>query len=194
MHVGILVYENAEVLDFSGPFEVFATAARFDEKFRPSLISEEGGAVKARAGFTVVSQYSIADHPPIDVLLVPGGVHLPQLSRPKVIDWIAEQARSVPIVASVCTGAFLLAKAGLLDGLTVTTHWDDIAGLQEMFPKMKVEADRVYVDNGSRVTSAGISAGIDMSLHLVRRLGGAELAQKTARVMEYNWSADSPSP
>jgi transcriptional regulator GlxA family with amidase domain len=104
-----------------------------------------------------------------------------------VIDWIAARARTAALTASVCTGAFLLARAGLLDGRRVTTHWEDVGDLRRMFPALKVEEGPRWIDEGAIVTSAGISAGIDMSLHLVERRGGEALALRTARQMDYDW-------
>ncbi|MEZ5450709.1 MAG: DJ-1/PfpI family protein [Thiolinea sp.] len=193
-NIGIYLYDQAEVLDFSGPFEVFTTASRVsggENPFQAFLISEHGDEVTARAGYQVRTDCSLQTHPPLDALIVVGGVHTAELGKPAVIDWIAQQAKSVPLVAAVCTGAFLLAKAGLLHGLTVTTHWEDQADLQAMFPDLQVVGDVRWVDAGNRVTSGGISAGIDMSLHLVSRLHSLELAEKTARQMEFAWTRNS---
>jgi transcriptional regulator GlxA family with amidase domain len=122
------------------------------------------------------------------VLIVPGGVVTAELAKPPVAQWIAGMARDCELVASVCTGAFLLAQAGLLDEQEATTHWSDIDDLRSMFPDVRVQPQRRWIDNGRVVTSAGISAGIDMSLHLVERLAGRALALGTARQMEYDWS------
>jgi transcriptional regulator GlxA family with amidase domain len=121
------------------------------------------------------------------VLIIPGGVVTTELSRAEIIDWIARVAASAAVAASVCTGAFLLAQAGLLHGRRATTHWEDIADLRAMFPDILVEAGARWVDPGPVVTSAGISAGLDMSLHLVARLEGVDLAIRTAHQMEYAW-------
>jgi transcriptional regulator GlxA family with amidase domain len=124
----------------------------------------------------------------LDVLIVPGGVVTAELAKPAVARWIAETAPACELVASVCTGAFLLAQAGLLDDQDVTTHWEDIDDLRSMFPRLRVQPQRRWIDNGRIVTSAGISAGIDMSLHLVERLAGRQLALRTARQMDYDWN------
>lgn len=190
MNVGIYIYDHVEVLDFAGPFEVFSTATRISgespDPFTVFLIGETGGTVAARAGFSVNPSYGFADHPKIDVLIVPGGMHMEEQRKPRTIAWIAEQGAKAELVASVCTGAFLLAEAGILTDQEVTTHWDDIAGLRSEFPSLTVHENRRWVDQGNRVTSAGISAGIDMSLHLVGRLHGPELAERTARQMEFD--------
>ncbi|MCI0556704.1 MAG: DJ-1/PfpI family protein, partial [Anaerolineae bacterium] len=122
-------------------------------------------------------------------LVIPGGVVSAQLEIPAVIDWIARNALKATLTASVCTGAFLLAKVGLLNGKTVTTHWEDIQDLRAMFPKVSVVENQRWVDAGQIVTSGGISAGIDMSLYLVARLTDRELAVKTAHQMEFDWQS-----
>jgi transcriptional regulator GlxA family with amidase domain len=190
MNIGIYIYDQAEVLDFSGPFEVFSTASRVcpdGNPFRVFLVGETGRVVTARAGYRVTPAYGFHDHPAIDVLIVPGGVHNEEMHKPNVIQWIAQQAEEAKLVASVCTGAFLLAEARVLRDQNVTTHWGDIKNLGESYPDLTVHESSRWIDEGSVVTSGGISAGIDMSLHLVERLHSSELAQKTARQMEYRW-------
>lgn len=194
-HVAIYLFEDVEVLDFAGPYEVFTTASRVAKRLSPdasppfavSAISRQAGAVRARAGLSMLPEARFGAHAPIDVLIVPGGVVDAELARPEVISWIAETAASTELTASVCTGAFLLAAAGLLDGRRVTTHWEDIPDLRQRFPALTVVENTPWVDEDGIVTSAGISAGIDMSLHLVERLAGRELAEATARQMEYRW-------
>lgn len=187
--VSILIYPNAEVLDFSGPFEVFSTANRFFQEpiFRVSLVSADPAPVTARGQYIVVPHSSISHVHSSDVLVVSGGVHSEAQHDVALLQWIQQQAAQATIVSSVCTGAFLLAEAGLLNGKTVTTHWEDIEDLQAQYPKLLVISGRRWVEQGNLITSAGISAGIDMSLHIVRRLAGEEIAQKTARQMEFDW-------
>lgn len=186
MNIGIYIYDNAEVLDFSGPFEVFTTAARVAGlDWQVSLISEHGGLVTARGNYLVQSHYSLSAHPPLDVLIVAGGVHNQELTKPDVLAWVRQMSEQATWATSVCTGAFILAKAGVLDGLTVTTHWEDIPTLTEHFPALNVVSNQRWVEQGKVITSAGISAGIDMSLHLVSRLESVSLAERTARQMEY---------
>lgn len=151
------------------------------------LIAESNTPVMARGGFSVNPHYSFADHPQIDLLIVVGGVHSHELEKPNVINWIRETAASATKVASVCTGAFLLAKAGLLDDLTVTTHWEDQSDLADMFPALTVISNKRWLSQGKFTTSGGISAGIDMSLQLVAELIGPEHAELTAKQMEYQW-------
>lgn len=191
MNIGIYIYDEAEVLDFSGPFEVFSTAARVSKipsLFNVFLISETGKTVTARAGYQVNPAYSISDHPSIDVLIVVGGVHTGEMEKIPVLKWIAEASTQATLVASVCTGAFLLAAAGVLSNHKVTTHWDDIPDLRKRYPNLDVLENKRWVDEGSIITSGGISAGIDMSLHIVSKLHGLELAEKTAKQMEFDWT------
>ncbi len=191
MNVGIYIYNEAEVLDFSGPFEVFSTASRIcpnETPFTVFLIGETGKIVNARGGYCVKPSYGFHNHPEIDVLIVVGGVHTAEISKAHVIGWIAEKAEKATLVASVCTGAFLLAEARILTTQHVTTHWEDVPDLQVNYPDLTIHESSRWVDEGSVVTSGGISAGIDMSLHLVSRLYSSELAEKTARQMEYDWT------
>lgn len=193
-NLAILIFTEAEVLDFCGPFEVFSVANRFTEPaaFRVFTVAEQLGPVLARGGLSVNPQYSFADCPRPDVLLVPGGQGTrTKMNNPAVIEWIRQTAESAELVLSVCTGSLLLAKAGLLDGLEATTHHGAIDLLQSIAPKTTVHADRRFVDNGRVVCSAGIAAGIDMSLHVVGRLYGADVAHRTARQMEYPWTAEA---
>lgn len=192
--VGIYVFDEVEVLDFAGPFEVFSTATRVAGRtaqgpapFAVTLVADRRREVRARGGLRIVPHASFAEHPPFDVLLVPGGEVSAELERAEVIAWISAVSRRAPLTASVCTGAFLLAKAGLLRGRRVTTHWEDLADLERSFPDLRVQRDVPWVDAGDLVTSAGISAGLDMSLHLVARLASPELAERTARQMDYVW-------
>ncbi len=143
--------------------------------------------VVARGGLRLVASYTVAQHPPLDILIVPGGLQQDAERDERLIAWLAETARHASVTASVCTGAFLLATAGLLNGGQATSHWEDVDDLERRFPRVRVRRHIRWVDEGRIVTSAGISAGIDMSLHLVRRQEGEELATATAHQMEYEW-------
>ena len=198
MNVGIYVFDEIEVLDLGGPFEVFSTATRMKARalkdsakaFEVFTIADRMRTVRARGGLQIVPNFDFSNHPRVDLLIVPGGVVTAELDRPEVIDWIKRTAAGANLVASVCTGAFLLAKAGLLDDKRVTTHWEDVADLRGMFPQVVVEEGKRWIDAGRVVTSAGISAGLDMSLYLVGRLEGEELAERTARQMDYRWERE----
>jgi transcriptional regulator GlxA family with amidase domain len=196
INVGIYLFNEAEVLDFAGPFEVFSTASRVKQRpapntrksFRVFTISETGESVHTRGDLEVKPKYNFKNHPNINLLIIPGGIVSNELNKEDVIEWIINISKKTKIVASVCTGAFLLAKAGLLKGKSVTTHWEDIKEIKSMFPDLNVVENKKWVDEGKIVTSAGISAGIDMSLHLVGRLQGDDIALKTAKKMEFDWT------
>ena len=198
-NVGIFVFNDVEVLDFAGPYEVFTTAARMHARidakapplFSAFTIGRTAAPLRARAGLSVFPDHDFARHPPIDLLIIPGGVVTAELAKPQVTQWIATASARSKLTASVCTGAFLLAKAGLLDGKLATTHWEDIDDLKSMFPAVKVQTDQRWVDEGKITTSAGISAGIDMSLHLVERMAGRALATRTARQLDFDWRENS---
>ena len=198
--VGILLYPDVEVLDFAGPYEVFTTASRMALRrwpeaappFAVCTVARHAGPVRARAGLQALADHGFDHHPPIDLLIVPGGVVDAPLADAATLAWLASTAPAAQRVASVCTGAFLLAAAGLVPAATpVTTHWEDLDDLRRFAPGLQVLADRRYVDTGRLVTSAGISAGIDMSLHLVSQLTDLALAERTARQMDVVWTRDA---
>jgi transcriptional regulator GlxA family with amidase domain len=193
LDVAILLFPEVEVLDFAGPFEVFSVASRIHRAFphrpfRVSTVAAERMPVPARHGLPVVANFSFEEMTRADVLIVPGGIVDQPLGDPATLAWLQAASEAATLTASVCTGAFLLAKIGLLAGRTVTTHWEDIPDLCATYPDLNVVENVPYVDEGRVVTSAGISAGIGMSLHLVARILGAEAAQATARQMQYDWS------
>jgi transcriptional regulator GlxA family with amidase domain len=193
-NVGILIFPDVEILDFCGPFEVFASAtlpAQTDDGpemrlFEVFTIAERSELVACRGGLLVQPNHTLDEHPPLDLVVIPGGYGTRrEQENPVILDWIARQRRTGALTTSVCTGAFLLGAAGLLDGLRATTHWTTIDGLRAHLPTTNVLADARVVDEGEIITSAGVSAGIDMALHVVRRLHGDEVARRTARDMEY---------
>jgi len=191
--IGIFVFDEVEVLDFSGPFEVFSVAnriaARLGEEppFNVVTVARSSPLITARGGYVFQASHTFQACPAIDVLLVPGGIVDAEYKNPEVIEWIKNTHEQSSLTASVCTGAFLLAKAGILTDRSATTHWEDLDDLEARHPELTVVRDTLWVDEGDVVTSAGISAGIEMSLHLVRRLVSEEVAHMTARQMEYNW-------
>jgi transcriptional regulator GlxA family with amidase domain len=186
--VAILLFDDVELLDFCGPFEVFSVAGRRTEPtaFDVYTLAEKPGPVAARNGLSVNPHHVLSESPSPDLLLVPGGLGTRrEIHNPALLDWIRRRAEQAELVLSVCTGALLLAKAGLLDGLAATTHRGALDLLRTIAPRTTVHADRRFVDNGKVIVSAGIAAGIDMSLHVVARLMGSEHAQATAEHMEY---------
>lgn len=195
--IGIYVFDDIEVLDFSGPFEVFSVANRIalrngeEQPFNVLTVARTGPTVTARGAYVFQPAHTFETCPAIDVLIVPGGVVDAEYDNGEVIDWIKARHQRSSLTASVCTGAFLLAKAGILAGRKATTHWEDADDLERRHPEVTVVRDGLWVDEGDVVTSAGISAGIEMSLHLVRRLADENVAHKTARQMEYDWRSDN---
>jgi transcriptional regulator GlxA family with amidase domain len=188
--LAILLFDDVEILDFCGPFEVFTVANRQadPQAFDVITVAEKPGPVVARNGLSVNPHHTLADCPKTDILLIPGGWGTrKEMNNSVLIDWIRQTATFAELVLSVCTGAFLLGKAGLLDGLEATTHHVGYDLLREIVPTATVHENRRYLDTGKVVTSAGITAGIDMSLHIVERLLGKEVALATARHMEYPW-------
>lgn len=196
--VGIYLFDEVEALDFAGPYEVFTTASRVARKLWPEqptpfevcAVARDAQPRRARAGLRLLPDHTLNDHPPLDVLVVPGGVVTAEMQQPDLMAWIAAQAATCEMTVSVCTGAFLLAQAGVLRTHRVTTHWEDLADLRQQFPELQVLDGVRWVDEGRVITSAGISAGVDMSLHAVSRLLSLQLAQATARQMDYHWPPD----
>lgn len=189
-NLAILLFDDAEVLDFCGPFEVFSVANRTLDApaFKVFMVTAKPGAVNATNGFSVNPDFEIANCPQPELLLIPGGRGTRrEMNNEPLIEWIKLTAIDADLVLSVCTGALLLGKAGLLDGLEVTTHHVAYELLRGIVPSATVHEDRRFVDNGRVITSAGIAAGIDMSLHVVERLLGADAAASTANHMEYPW-------
>ncbi len=189
--VGILVFDDVEVLDFCGPFEVFSVTGRGEgrELFQVSTVGKTLGPVLARGGLSINPHFSLVDAPVFDILLVPGGYGTrPLVNDEEVLAWIRHRSFQTELLLSVCTGALLLAKAGLLEGLTATTHPGAVHLLEELAPNTTVDAGQRFIDNGRIILSAGISAGIDMSLYVVGRLHGVDEAVKTAAYMEYDWT------
>lgn len=191
--VGILIFEDVEVLDFCGPFEVFSiTTAEGETRDEAQLygvhiIAETSGIVRCRNGLLVQPHYTIDQHPDLDIVVIPGGRGTRQeLSNPRILAWIEKQSEHIDLMTSVCTGSFLLAANGLLDGKSATTHWASIDWLRDNHPAITVRDDQRFVDEGGIITSAGVSAGIDMALHVVERMHGPGVARQSARHMEYD--------
>ena len=183
-NIAILLFEDVEVLDFAGPFEVFSVTSEINEEhpFNVYTVAEKMGKIRARNGLSVNPDFTLKDCPNPDIIIIPGGQGTrAEMKNPAVIAWVTELAEMVEYVLSVCTGALILGKAGLLDGLTATTHHQAIELLGEIAPKATVVEDERFVDNGKVITAGGISAGIDMSLYVVGKLLGEEKAIETAK-------------
>ena len=191
--VGIVLFEDVEVLDFCGPFEVFSVTRLNEEKRReePSpfevlLVAERPGAVTTTGGMKVLPHHTFENCPRLDIVLAPGGWGTrKELKNPIMLDWLRARAVEVETLTAVCTGSMLLGSAQLLDGLHATTHWRALDWMRDSFPAVKVENGKHFVKDGRVFTSAGISAGIDMSLKVVAHYFGEDTARATARHMEY---------
>jgi transcriptional regulator GlxA family with amidase domain len=186
--VGILLFDEVEVLDFCGPFEVFSVTCKDEEKLFEVITVAENRTITARNGLRVKPTHTLDSAPEFDIFLTPGGLGTrKEIHNTSLVEWIRRRAERSDLVLSVCTGALLLAKAGLLTNLKATTHRAGIDLLRELSPSTEILQGERFVDNGKFVLSAGISAGIDMSFHIVSRLVGTDIALQTARYMEYEW-------
>lgn len=181
-HVSILLFDMAEIIDFAGPWEVFGGAG-----YKVSTVAEKTDPVNCVYGQQVVADYTFENSPRAHVLLVPGGGVGGAVNNPKLIKWVQDNAQKSDYVMSVCTGAFILAKAGLLDGLSATTVRHSIDKLATAGKNIKPVYDKRYVDNGKVITTAGLSSGIDGAFHLVSKMKGLGTAQQVALGLEYNW-------
>lgn len=187
-NVAILLFDNVEVLDFAGPFEVFAVTdeLRGHEVFNVFTVAEALRPIRANNGLSVNPDHDLSSCPPPDVLVIPGGFGTRALLKnERMLDAVRTWSASAGLVMSVCTGSLVLAQAGLLDGLRATTHHECFALLRQLAPRTEVVETERFVDNGKVLTAAGVSAGIDCSLHVVGRLLGSAVAAQTARYMEY---------
>jgi putative intracellular protease/amidase len=190
-NLAIFIFEGVQIIDYTGPFEVFGQAhTRDGHMFNVYTVAEKSAPVTTAMGMTVVPRYTFETMPKADVLLLPGGNVRPHVENPAVIKWVQETAAKSEYVMSVCNGAFYLGKAGLLDGLTATTFYGLIDELKTLAPKARVVTDQRFTDNGKVVTTAGLSSGIDGALHLVEKIAGRGRAQEIALNMEYNWQPD----
>jgi transcriptional regulator GlxA family with amidase domain len=195
--VGILIFDDVEVLDCCGPFEVFSVAGRRDGRnlFRVVTIGRTHSPVLARGGLSINPHHTLDDCPPLDILVVPGGYG----TRREMLDdtllaWIRQASSSADLTLSVCTGALLLGRAGLLDGRDATTHHGAFELLAQVAPAARVDRTRRVIDNGDIIVSAGVASGIDMSLYVLARLHGHACAEETAAYIEYDWRAERVPP
>ncbi len=188
--VEILIFDEVELLDVAGPYEAFSVAGfpRQQKLFEVSLVAERAGQVMARNRFAMTPHHTIDDCPEPAVLVIPGGFGTRrEIHNSRLVQWISAMSARSGLTLSVCSGALLLARAGLLEGLHATTHQGALGLLAELAPNTTVHSDQRVVDNGRIVLSAGVSAGIDAALHVISRLEGLEVARETANYMEYRW-------
>lgn len=183
-NVAIFVFQGMELLDFAGPGEVFAAAR---PKFKVYTVAASTEPIVSQGFVKIVPEYSIHDCPKPDLLVIPGGNTSAALMNPDVIAWVKRVSGENELTMSVCTGAFILAKAGLLDGREATTHWFHVKRLGKSAPNIQVRSNVRFVDTGKILTTAGVSAGIDGALHVVQRLLGHSAAVRIAKGMEYKW-------
>jgi putative intracellular protease/amidase len=186
LRAAILVFEGVQIIDYCGPFEVFGQA-----RVQPFTVAKTTDPLTTAMGMKVVPSHSFADCPPAEVLIIPGGGVDTVENDPEAIRWLRDRAERAQFVLSVCNGAFILARTGLLDGLTATTFYGLLDEFQARYPRVKAIRDQRYVDNGKFLTTAGISSGIDGSLYVIGKLRGRAWAQRAALNMEYDWKADA---
>ncbi|UGT41857.1 DJ-1/PfpI family protein [Nocardia yamanashiensis] len=187
--IGILLFDAVEELDFAGPWEVLAFWTRMcpADGWEVFTFSRDGQAVTCAKGLRVLPDHSFETAPELDVLLFPGGMGTrPMVHDAQVLEWVRAQRDRTPLITSVCTGALVLAAAGLLAGRPATTHWLSLDTLAELDPSIDVRRDERFVDDGDLITSAGVSAGIDMALHLIQRLAGDDRARWVRRGIQYD--------
>ncbi|MFM8832495.1 MAG: DJ-1/PfpI family protein [Cytophagales bacterium] len=196
--IAIVLFDDVEVLDFAGPFEVFSITGKrkIGEPYEVFTVAEKE-TIAARNQLIVRPTYTFTNCPTPNIFLIPGGggFHADgrpfgsrkEMHNPVMLEWIKQQNTNTELVLSVCTGALILAKAGLLHGLEATTHFLAVDSLREIAPESKVSPEKRFVDNGRIVLSAGVSAGIDMAFHVVEKLQGREVAQEAARYMQYDY-------
>ncbi len=190
-NVAILLFNEVEVLDFAGPFEIFSVTGRRDggdPPFNVYTVAEKPGTISARNNLIVQPHYTLDTCPTPDIIVIPGGYgSRAAMKNPVLVEWVKRQHQQTELTLSVCTGALVLATAGILDGLQATTHYGSYDLLGEVAPQTTVIRGVRYVDNGKVITSAGVQAGMDMALHVVARLLGEDKARETAHYIEYVW-------
>lgn len=187
--VGVLVFDRVQVIDSMGPYEIFGAAG-----FDVATVAETAAPVTTSMGLTIVPRYTFADAPRFDVLVVPGGGVAGPRESAATLAYVRAATSRAEHTLSVCNGAFILASAGLLDGLGATTTAGLIEELRSEFPKVRVVAGRRFVDNGKIVTAGGLSAGIDGALHVVAAMRGDSEAARVAEREEYAWHSDGKTP
>jgi transcriptional regulator GlxA family with amidase domain len=188
-HIGILLFDGVEELDAVGPWEVlsFWTITHPEDGWDVTCLSEGGRDVTGAKTLVLGAHHAVDDAPALDVLIHPGGQGTRRLMIDEAhLDWVRGQRAAVPLMASVCTGSLVYAAAGLLAGRPATTHWASLNLLAEVDPTIRTDVDARFVDDGDVVTSAGVSAGIDMALHLVARFAGTDRAREVRRGIQYD--------
>lgn len=195
-NVAVLMYDGVDTLDLAGPFDVFAVASNWGQDFNVYTVALDKKEYRSVSGITLVPTYSVEDYPAPDIFVVPGGWGArTEMNNRTLTERIRSISEQTELTLSVCTGALLLAKAGLLDGLSVTTNRRAMDLLREAAPPTaRIVEDVRYVDNGRIILSAGVTAGIDAALYVVERLFGEERALDTASKLEYQWQREKRLP
>lgn len=192
-NVGLFLFDDIELLDFAGPYEVFSVTSELSDYtlFRVFSVSEDGEEIRTVNGLKVKPDFAFDNHPPIDILVIPGGVGTKkEMDKSAIVEWIRWNSDRAKMTVSVCSGARILARMGLLDGMEITTHHEVFDDIRRIAPRATLNQKARFVDNGRILTAGGISAGIDVALHIVRKLHGDQVADRTARYMEYgDWQA-----
>jgi len=189
-NTAILIFKDVEVLDFTGPYEVFSTAnTEYGEKiFNVFTVAENDKEIKSANGLRIIPDYTLTNSPPLDILVIPGGNGRKiEMHNPVLLNWIKEKFNKLEFLLSVCTGAFILGKTGLLDGAKAATHHYSHGEFERTFPNIELVKNVKFVDNGKIITSAGVSSSINMSLHMISKLFGEELMRKTAMHIEFDF-------
>jgi transcriptional regulator GlxA family with amidase domain len=187
--VGVVLFPGFELLDVFGPLEAYGI---LKGSFELRLIAGRPGPVASAQGPQALAEHGLADAPPFDVMLVPGGMGTrTEVGNRELLDWLVRRAAETGIVTSVCTGAALLARAGVLDGRRATTNKRSFQWVVEQGPRVEWVREARWVEDGKFVTSSGVSAGIDMTLAVIARLIGKEMAEQAATAMEYEWHRDA---
>jgi transcriptional regulator GlxA family with amidase domain len=198
-NVAIFIFDEVEVLDFAGPFEIFSVSGLRSGKEKPFNVYTvaEKQAISARNNLLITANYLLPNCPKPAIILIPGGggIHADgtpfgsrkEMHNEVLLNWIKEQNKTVELVLSVCTGSLILAKAGLLEGISATTHWKAVDAMQAAAPNTTLFPEKRWVDNGRIILSAGVSAGIDMSLYVISKLLGKAMADENAQYIQYDY-------
>jgi len=189
---GIFLFDDVELLDFAGPYEVFSAAGDLNEGnslFEVFTITGDGNGIRTINGLRVVPDYSFINHPRIDILIVPGGIGTKaEMEKENVLVWLLQNYIISKYTLSICSGARLLAKLGLLDNIEAVTHHEVVSDIREISPSAVISNDKRYIDSGKLLTSAGITAGMDLSFYMLEKLCGEEVKNDVMAYMEYgNW-------
>jgi putative intracellular protease/amidase len=185
LSVGILLYPDVQIIDYTGPYEIFGWAG-----YKVTTVSEDGKPLSTNMKMKVVPDYSFKNAPQFDIVLIPGGDHHKAMHNKATLGWIKAQSTAAQTILSVCTGAYILAETGLLDNLSATTFYPALRNFKKDYPKITTITNQRFVDNGKVITAAGLSSGIDAALHVVAKYQGIEKAKSIAMSVEYDWKAE----